>query len=126
MQSKIAIAQAKPGWTSKLADRLQGLEGLLRPAPSCGRIGYTCQCIAHGIQIRTDIEAKVFEIIPGIDDDRQAFGRDNLGQAVHQFGTAYATGQGDNVQRHQGISQSGTQGKKQSVNKVIRQQGNSG
>jgi hypothetical protein len=120
VHSKVAIAEAKPGRTAKLAQGLQSLKGLLSPPPSGGGIGHTGQCIAHRIQVRANIEAEVLEIIPGIDDYRQAFRRDNPSQTVRQFGAAYTAGEGDDIQWDQGIIQSGTQIKRQSGDQSIR------
>jgi hypothetical protein len=40
----------------------------------------------------------MLKIIAGVNDDRQSFGRMNLRQSIGDFGSAYATGQDDDVQ----------------------------
>src|SRR5690606_30325789 len=75
MERQVTITQLEPGLATELRQRLHEIPALVRPSPTLGTVCETAQRVEHGIDIGTDGEAKMFEIVARIDDDGQIFSK---------------------------------------------------
>ncbi len=92
--AQVAVAQAEPVRTTQRGEALQGVKGLIRPAPAGLGVGNARQGITHRVQVGADDQAEVLEIIAAVDHYRERFRRQAARQTIGQLGAAHPTCQG--------------------------------
>ena len=71
MQGKVAISELEPCLAADLGERLHEAPGLVAAAPARLKIVDVRKRIGHGVEIGRDAQAKMLEIVGGVDDNRE-------------------------------------------------------
>ncbi len=99
MHGQVPIAQAEPGRSSQLIQRIQKIPCLVGAAPARLAVRNPRQGIDHCIQVRTDAESQVVEVVRRIDDHRQVLRGQAPGQPIGQLGPADSPCKSNNFHR---------------------------
>ena len=95
MDGKITITDVEPDRLSQLAHGLQAVEGVALHAPAALFAEQAGKDVSDRIQVRRDVQSPPLEIVPGIHDDCDVFGSDDLTQAIDELGASGAAGEYD-------------------------------
>ena len=93
MHGEVAVAEPEPGLAAELLERRHERPGLVAAAPAGLRIVETGQRIGQGVEVGSDMQAEMLEIIAGIGHHRETAGRQHARQAERQLGAADAARQ---------------------------------
>ena len=81
MQGQIAVAQAEPRLAAELRQRLHEMPALIGAPPTRGGICGVRQRIYKCVYVGRDVQAKVLEIVAGVDDEGEIVRRQQFGEA---------------------------------------------
>ena len=93
MQRQIAIAEPKPVLAAERADAVHERPGLVTPAPAGSGIVDARERVGQRVDIGRDVQPKMLEIVAGVGDHEQFFGRQDAAQTERQFRATDAAGQ---------------------------------
>src|SRR5262249_54449865 len=93
MQREIAIAEPKPVLPAERANAVHERPRLVAPAPAGDGIVEPRENIGQRVDVRRDTQSEMLEIVAGVGDHKQFFGRQDAAQTERQFGAAYPAGQ---------------------------------
>ena len=66
MGCQVLVTEAKPGIALQARERVHNMPALALQPPALGRVGVTRKCVEKRVDIRTDMQAEMLEIIAGI------------------------------------------------------------
>ena len=92
---EIAVAGVKPDGLSQVAHGLQTKKCVALDAPAAFLAQQPGQYISDGIEVRRNVQSPPFQIVSGIHDDGEIFGRNDLAQAIDKLGAARPAGEYD-------------------------------
>ena len=95
MDGEITIANVEPDGLSQLAHGLQTVEGVALHAPATFFAQEAGKNVSDRIKVGRDVQSPPFEIVPGIHDDCDFFGSDDLAEAIDELGASGAAGEYD-------------------------------
>src|SRR4029450_10892542 len=71
MSAEILVSQVEPAWSTQPGCIFNDIPALIQTAPAGFGVCQPSQGIADGIQVGTDIQPIMLEVIPSVDDDGQ-------------------------------------------------------
>src|SRR5205814_6196880 len=86
MEPEIAVAELEPGLAAEPLDRVEGVPGLLRAAPSALLVSQAGERVEQRVQVRRDVEAVHLEVVADIGDHGQVTRRHDLTQRPPETG----------------------------------------
>ena len=97
VQGDVAIAELKPGVEPERLPLSLHLPRLVRASPSLLHVRNARERIQHRIEIRTNGQAPMLEVIAGIDDDVERARRETLLQTIGELRPADPSAKRDDV-----------------------------
>src|SRR5215475_11615082 len=88
MNGQVTIAGVEPDGLPQLSHVLQAEEGVALDAPSALTAQHAGESIGNRVEVGRNVESPPEQVITGVDDDCELFGRDHLAQAVDELGSA--------------------------------------
>ncbi len=95
VQGHVAVTQAKPGLAAQCLHRFHERPGFVVAAPAEFTVRKARQRVGDGVDIGRDRHPEMLEIVAGVDDDQQVFGRHDARQAERELGAADPAGEGN-------------------------------
>src|SRR5437870_2329127 len=86
----------KPCGLAELSHGLQAEESVSLDSPAALATQHAGKNVSDGVDIRRNVEAPPKQVVAGIDDDRNLFGRHHLAEAINEFRSARTTGENAN------------------------------
>jgi hypothetical protein len=80
--SQVAVAELKPGLAAQLRQHLHEVPGFVGTSPAQLRVVQTGKRVHDGIEVGTDGEAQVLEVVTDIHHDRELVGAGDLDQSL--------------------------------------------
>ena len=93
MQRQVAVAEAEPCRQAELLGGAHEVPAFVAPAPAGIGVGLSGERIDQGVHVRRDVEAEVFEVVSGVDDETHLVGVEHLHEAERELRAADAAGE---------------------------------
>ena len=93
MGGKIAVAEPEPGLAAEGTERIHERPCFAGDAPAGLRIGDARERVNDRVDVWTDMQTEMFEIVADIDDDSQILGRQDTGKSLRELRAADAAGE---------------------------------
>ncbi len=92
---EIEIPEVEPGFSAELLHRPHELPRLAAASPAGFCVGFAGQRVNERVDVGRDVQAEVFEVVAGVDDERDLVAGEQLCQSQRELRAAYAAGDGD-------------------------------
>jgi hypothetical protein len=99
VRAEVAIAELEPVAAAVTAYGLERAKALVTLTPAALRVAEVRERVEHGVDVGTDVQTPVLEVVADVHDRRQRLGRQHAGHAVEQARAAHAARQIHDVTR---------------------------
>ena len=92
VRRQVAVAQVEPARFAIARHPFETLKRVACKAPAGRLVDHARQRVDHRVRVRRDAQAIEFDVVAGVGDDRDVFGRHHVGKAEQKFRRADAAG----------------------------------
>ena len=97
MQPEIPVAELEPRLATEIADRLEGVPGLVGSPPASFLVVQVGERVEDRVEVGRDVEAEHLEVVADVPDHRHARGIHGVDEAAHEPRATDAAAQDDDV-----------------------------